>query len=37
MSLYQTDSFDDAVGAVRRDCELAAITVGADGFVHRHR
>ena len=31
ISLYQADSFDDAVGAVRRDCGLAAITVGAKG------
>jgi sugar/nucleoside kinase (ribokinase family) len=31
MSLYQTDSFDSAVAAVRGDCELAAITVGAKG------
>jgi sugar/nucleoside kinase (ribokinase family) len=31
LSLYQTDSFDDAVAAVRRDCGLAAITVGAKG------
>lgn len=30
-SLYQTDSFDDAIEAVRRDCQMAAITVGADG------
>jgi sugar/nucleoside kinase (ribokinase family) len=31
LSLYQTDNFDDAVAAVRRDCGLAAITVGAKG------
>ncbi len=30
-SLYETESFDDAVAAVRRDCHLAAVTVGADG------
>lgn len=30
-SLYETDSFDDAMAAVRRDCHLAAITVGAEG------
>lgn len=30
-SLYQTDSFDDAIESVRRDCQMAAITVGADG------
>jgi sugar/nucleoside kinase (ribokinase family) len=31
ISLYESDSFDDAVAAVRRDCGLAAITVGAKG------
>ena len=31
VSLYQADSFDDAVTEVRRDCGLAAITVGAKG------
>jgi sugar/nucleoside kinase (ribokinase family) len=31
ISLYQTDTFDEAVGEVRRDCGLAAITVGAKG------
>jgi sugar/nucleoside kinase (ribokinase family) len=31
LSLYQTDSFDEAVAAVRGDCALAAITVGAKG------
>jgi sugar/nucleoside kinase (ribokinase family) len=30
-SLYETESFDEAVAAVRRDCHLAAVTVGADG------
>ncbi len=30
-SLYETSSFDDAMAAVRRDCHLAAITVGAEG------
>jgi sugar/nucleoside kinase (ribokinase family) len=30
-SLYQTESFEDAIAAVRQDCHLAAITVGADG------
>ena len=29
LSLYETGSFEDAVAAVRRDCGLAAITVGA--------
>jgi sugar/nucleoside kinase (ribokinase family) len=31
MSLYQTDDFDEAIANVRRDCELAAVTVGARG------
>ena len=30
-SLYEASSLDDAIDAVRRDCRLAAITVGADG------
>lgn len=30
-SLYETDSFHDAIEAVRRDCHMAAITVGAEG------
>jgi sugar/nucleoside kinase (ribokinase family) len=33
LSLYELDSFDDAVAALRSECELAAITVGADGCV----
>ncbi len=33
ISLYQTDSLDDAVNAVRDDCQLAAITVGAAGSL----
>ena len=33
LSLYSVDSFDDAVAAVRRDCELAAITRGPSGSV----
>ena len=33
MSLYEVDSFDDAVAAVRADCDLAAITRGALGSV----
>ena len=32
-SLYQVDSFDDAIEAVRGDCHLAAITNGEDGSV----
>ena len=31
MSLYEVATFDDAIDAVRRDCKMAAITVGADG------
>jgi sugar/nucleoside kinase (ribokinase family) len=30
-SLYETESLEEAVAAVRRDCHLAAVTVGADG------
>jgi len=30
-SLYEVDVLDDALDAVRRDCELAAITVGSKG------
>jgi sugar/nucleoside kinase (ribokinase family) len=33
LSLYRLDSFDDAVNALRDECEFAAITVGADGCV----
>ncbi len=33
LSLYQVDSFDDAVAAVRTDCALAAITRGPQGSV----
>ena len=33
MSLYQVETFDDAVSAVRRDCSLAAITRGSLGCV----
>jgi sugar/nucleoside kinase (ribokinase family) len=32
-SLYELDSFDDAVSALRDECEFAAITVGAKGCV----
>ena len=32
-SLYQVDSFDAAIAAVRADCHLAAITNGKDGSV----
>ena len=33
MALYQTDSFDAAVEALRQHCPLAAITVGAKGSI----
>ena len=33
LSLYQLESFDDAVDALRAECEFAAITVGAEGCV----
>jgi sugar/nucleoside kinase (ribokinase family) len=33
LSLYEVTSFDDAVRAVRADCQLAAITRGATGSV----
>ena len=33
LSLYEVDSFDAAVAAVRRDCQLAVITMGKDGCV----
>ncbi len=33
LSLYEVDSFDAAVAAVRADCALAAITRGATGSV----
>lgn len=33
LSLYQLESFDDAVAALREECQFAAITVGADGCV----
>lgn len=32
-SLYELESFDDAVAAVRQDCHLAAITCGKEGSV----
>jgi sugar/nucleoside kinase (ribokinase family) len=32
-SLYQTDSFDAAIGALREQCPLAAVTVGAKGSI----
>ncbi len=33
LSLYELDTLDDAVAALREECEFAAITVGADGCV----
>jgi sugar/nucleoside kinase (ribokinase family) len=33
LSLYQLDSFEDAVAALREECDFAAITVGAAGCV----
>ena len=33
LSLYQVDSFDEAVARVRHDCHMAVITIGADGCV----
>ncbi len=33
LALYQLDSFDDAVAALREECALAAITVSEDGCV----
>jgi len=33
LSLYELESFDDAVAALRDECEFAAITVGAEGCV----
>jgi sugar/nucleoside kinase (ribokinase family) len=32
-SLYEEDDFEDALDRVRQDCELAAITIGAEGSV----
>jgi sugar/nucleoside kinase (ribokinase family) len=33
MALYQTDSFDEAIAALRRHCPLAAVTIGAKGSI----
>ena len=33
LSLYELDSFDDAIAALRAECAMAAITRGADGCV----
>lgn len=37
LSLYEVDSFDEAVGCAQRDCDLAVITVGDQGcFIIHH-
>jgi sugar/nucleoside kinase (ribokinase family) len=33
VSLYETDTFDQAIAELRRHCQFAAITTGADGSV----
>ena len=33
ISLYETDTFDEAITELRRNCEFAAITTGADGSL----
>ncbi len=33
LALYETDSFDAAIAAVRSDCEMTAITTGPQGCV----
>jgi sugar/nucleoside kinase (ribokinase family) len=33
LALYEVESFDDALAAVRSECRLAVTTVGADGCV----
>jgi sugar/nucleoside kinase (ribokinase family) len=33
VSLYEVETLDEAIAAVRRDCALAAITVGAEGCL----
>ena len=33
ISLYETDTFDEAIIELRRNCEFAAITTGADGSI----
>ncbi len=33
MALYETASLDDALNAVRYDCEIAAVTMGKEGSV----
>jgi sugar/nucleoside kinase (ribokinase family) len=33
MALYQTETFDASIAALRKQCPLAAITVGAKGSI----
>ncbi|MEO6651565.1 MAG: adenosine kinase [Ilumatobacteraceae bacterium] len=33
ISLYETETFDEAVSELRRHCQFAAVTVGAEGSV----
>jgi sugar/nucleoside kinase (ribokinase family) len=33
ISLYQTETFDEAVAQLRKHCEFAAVTVGASGSI----
>jgi sugar/nucleoside kinase (ribokinase family) len=33
LSLYEVESMDEALRAVRRDCALAVVTIGADGCM----
>jgi sugar/nucleoside kinase (ribokinase family) len=33
MALYQTDTFEASVAALRENCELAAVTIGAKGSI----
>jgi sugar/nucleoside kinase (ribokinase family) len=33
VSLYEVSTLDEAIDAVRRDCSLALVTVGADGVI----
>jgi sugar/nucleoside kinase (ribokinase family) len=33
MALYQTDTFEASIAALRESCQLAAITIGAKGSI----
>ena len=33
MALYQTETFDASIAALRKQCPLAAITIGAKGSI----